>query len=123
LSTAAPSIAAELEREQVSGYGSYRYGRYHGGPDPLEPPYDVRGAVDALGESILDGDNPAAALRDLLRRGLTDRRGLDDLLRQVRDRQREVRRSGRLDGILERARALLDTAVGQERRQAARGRA
>ena len=93
----------------------YRYGEYGGGPDPLEPPYDVRGAVDALGESILAGDDPASALRDLIRRGLADRRGLDDLLRQVRERQRELRRSGRLDGILEQASALLDTAIGQER--------
>ncbi len=93
----------------------YRYGEYDGGPDPLEPPYDVRAAVDALGESILSGDDPASALRDLIRRGMSDRRGLDDLLRQVRERQRELRRSGRLDGILEQASALLDTAIGQER--------
>ncbi len=93
----------------------YRYGRYHDGPDPLEPPYDVRGAVDELGESVLSGDDPATALRDLLRRGMNGRRGLDDLLRQARERQRELRRSGRLDGILEQARALLDTAIGQER--------
>jgi uncharacterized protein with von Willebrand factor type A (vWA) domain len=93
----------------------YRYGPFDGGPDPLEPPYDVRGAVDALGDSILSGEDPASALRDLIKRGLAGRRGLDDLLRQVRERQRELRRSGRLDGILDQARALLDTAVGQER--------
>jgi uncharacterized protein with von Willebrand factor type A (vWA) domain len=95
----------------------YRYGRYVYGPDPLELPFDVRGAVDEMGESILAGANPADALRDLLRRGLGDdrRRGLDDLLRRVRERQRDIRGSGRLDGILEQARALLDTAVGQER--------
>ncbi|MGH3302582.1 MAG: hypothetical protein ACRDOK_13030 [Streptosporangiaceae bacterium] len=93
----------------------YRYGRYAGGPDPLEPPYDVRGAVDALSESVLDGTDPASALRDLLRRGLSGHRGLDDLLRRVRERQREIRGRGRLDGILEQARALLDTAIGQER--------
>jgi len=95
--------------------GRYRYGEYLGGPDPLEPPYDVRGAVDALGDSVLGGDDPASALRDLLRRGMSDHRGLDDMLRRVRERQRELRRSGRLDGILEQARALLDTAIGQER--------
>jgi uncharacterized protein with von Willebrand factor type A (vWA) domain len=94
---------------------NFRYGRYTDGPDPLALPYDVRGAVDEMGEDILAGANPADALRDLLRRGQTGRRGLDDLLRRVRDRQREVRGSGRLDGILEQARALLDTAVGQER--------
>ena len=93
----------------------YRYGQYHDGPDPLEPPYDVRGALDALGESVLDGSDPSSALRDLLRRGLSGRQGLDDLLRRVRERQREIRDRGRLDGILEQARALLDTAVGQER--------
>ena len=95
--------------------GRFRYGEYLGGPDPLEPPYDVRGAVDALGESVLGGDDPASALRDLLRRGMSDHSGLDDMLRRVRERQRELRRSGRLDGILEQARALLDTAIGQER--------
>jgi uncharacterized protein with von Willebrand factor type A (vWA) domain len=93
----------------------YRYGEFLGGPDPLEPPYDVRGAVDALGDSILSGEDASNALRDLIRRGMAGHRGLDDLLRQVRQRQRELRRSGRLDGILEQARALLDTAIGQER--------
>ncbi|HEY2074697.1 MAG TPA: hypothetical protein VGH53_00035 [Streptosporangiaceae bacterium] len=93
----------------------FRYGPYSGGPDPLEPPYDVRGAVDALGESVLDGTDPASALRDLLRRGMSGHRGLDDLLRRVRERQREIRGRGRLDGILDQVRSLLDTAVGQER--------
>jgi len=94
---------------------NYRYGRYVYGPDPLADSYDVRGAVDEMGDSILAGATPAEALRDLLRRGSDGRRGLDDLLRRVRERQREIRGSGRLDGILEQARALLDTAVGQER--------
>src|SRR5260370_23256165 len=96
----------------------YRYGRYVYGPDPLALPFDVRGAVDEMGDSILAGADPADALRELLRRGFGDRagrRGLDDLLRRVRDRQREIRGSGRLAGRLEQARALLDTAVGQER--------
>jgi uncharacterized protein with von Willebrand factor type A (vWA) domain len=93
----------------------YRYGAYDGGPDPLASPFDVRDAVDAMGEDVLDGASPMDALRDLLRRGLGNRRGLDDMLRRVRERQREIRSRGRLDGILEQARALLDTAIGQER--------
>jgi uncharacterized protein with von Willebrand factor type A (vWA) domain len=96
----------------VSGY---RYGQYHDGPDPLEPPYDVLGAIDQLGESVLSGSDPAEALRELLRKGMSGRRGLDDLLRRVREQQRAIRSRGRLDGILEEARALLDTAIGQER--------
>ncbi|RFS84710.1 hypothetical protein D0T12_14345 [Actinomadura spongiicola] len=96
----------------------YRYGAYEDGPDPLAPPYDVRDALDAMGDSVLDGTRPDDALRDLLRRGLPGargRRGLDDMLRQVRERRRALRDRGRLDGTLEQARALLDTAIGQER--------
>ncbi|MFA1545173.1 VWA domain-containing protein [Actinomadura chokoriensis] len=96
----------------------YRYGAYEDGPDPLAPPYDVRDALDAVGDSVLDGARPDDALRELLRRGLPgarDRRGLDDMLRQVRERRRALRDRGRLDGTLEQARALLDTAIGQER--------
>ncbi|HSZ40000.1 MAG TPA: hypothetical protein VK817_08585 [Trebonia sp.] len=95
--------------------GNYRYGEYDGGPDPLAEPFDVRGALDEMGDSVLAGGTPGDALRDLLRRGWQDRRGLDDMLRRVRERQRELRGQGRLDGMLEQARALLDTAVGQER--------
>ncbi|GAB3908145.1 VWA domain-containing protein [Microbispora bryophytorum subsp. camponoti] len=71
-----------------------------------------------MGDAVLSGSTPLDALRDLLRRGLPgapDRRGLDDLLRQVRRRRRELRDNTRLDGTLERARALLDKAIGQER--------
>ncbi|MEV4296903.1 vWA domain-containing protein [Microbispora rosea] len=97
---------------------SYFYREYHDGPDPLAPPYDVRSALDEMGDAILSGSTPIDALRDLLRRGLPgapDRRGLDDLLRQVRRRRRELRDNTRLDGTLERVRALLDKAIGQER--------
>ncbi len=98
----------------------YSYSEYAGGPDPLAPPYDAAAALDQLGEDVLAGQSPSSALRDLLRRGLSGDpgrrgRGLDDLLRQVRERQREIRDRGRLDGILDQARALLDTAIGQER--------
>ncbi len=97
---------------------AYRYGEFHDGPDPLAPPYDVRAALDEMGDAILSGSTPVHALRDLLKRGLPgaqDRRGLDDMLREVRRRRRELRESGRLDGTLEKARALLDKAIGQER--------
>ena len=97
---------------------NYRYGRYVYGPDPLALPYDVRGALNEMGDAILAGATPDEALRDLLgkeRSELQARRGLDHLLRRVRERQREIRGSGRLDGILEQARAVLDTAIGQER--------
>src|SRR5436190_9315510 len=93
----------------------YRYGAWHGGPDPLAPPYDVREALDRLGDDVLAGSSPREALSSLLRRGADNLRGLDDLLRRVREQQREARQRGRLDGTLEEIRRLLDTAIGQER--------
>jgi uncharacterized protein with von Willebrand factor type A (vWA) domain len=97
---------------------TYSYSEYTDGPDPLELPYDVRGLADAIAEAVLAGATPAEALNDLFGRGLLGRqarRALDHLLRQIRDRQREICRRGRLDGILEQVRVQLDAATGQER--------
>ena len=93
----------------------YRYGAWHGGPDPLAPPYDVRAALDQMGDDVLAGATPADALRALMHRGSDAMRGLDEMLRRVRQQRRDLRESGRLDGTLEEVRRLLDTAVGQER--------
>jgi uncharacterized protein with von Willebrand factor type A (vWA) domain len=97
----------------------YRYGPWRGGADPLAPPYDVRRALDALGDRVLRGENVRDALRDLLRRGLPDadgrRAGLDDLLARAARMRREAARRGRLDGAVTRARAQLDQALAAER--------
>lgn len=95
----------------------YRYGRWHGGPDPLEEPYDVAAALDELGDSVLDGDGPAEAVRAMLRRGTQGLRGLDELRRRVREKLRATRRSGRMDGTLDEVRELLDRALAAERRE------
>ncbi|MCW2615959.1 MAG: von Willebrand factor type [Frankiales bacterium] len=96
---------------------AYRYGSWSGGRDPLEPPYDVASALDAIGESVLDGASPRQALRDLLRQGADGLRGLDDLRRQVARRQRQARQKGQLDGTLQEVRELLDRAVELERQE------
>jgi uncharacterized protein with von Willebrand factor type A (vWA) domain len=93
----------------------YRYGKWHGGPDPLAPPYDVAAAVDEIGDQVLAGSGVREAMRDLLRRGIDGRRGLDALRRSVRDRLRQARQAGRMDGTLEQVRELLDQAVEAER--------
>jgi uncharacterized protein with von Willebrand factor type A (vWA) domain len=92
-----------------------RYGPWLGGPDPLEPPFDLREALDRIGERVLQGDRPGEALSSLLRRGMPGMRGLRDLMREARQRRRELRERGRLGGILEQVRELLDQAVEQER--------
>jgi uncharacterized protein with von Willebrand factor type A (vWA) domain len=92
-----------------------RYGEWHGGDDPLAAPYDVSDAIDQVGDAVLDGLSPAEALAQLMRRGLSGNRGLDDLLRQVRERQRRAPKAGRLDGTLQQVRELLDRALEAER--------
>src|SRR3954470_2832866 len=102
-------------------YGRYRYGPWQGGPDPLAPPYDVRQALDALGEEVLAGTSLRDALREMLRRGLPDehgnlnRQGLEDLRARAQRMRREVARRGRLDGAVTRAQAQLDQALAAER--------
>ncbi len=92
-----------------------RYGPWQGGPDPLEPPFDLREALDRIGERVLEGDRPGEALSSLLRRGMPGMRGLRDLMRNARQQHRQLRERGRLGGILEQVRELLDQAVEQER--------
>src|SRR3954464_13755537 len=102
-------------------YGRYRYGPWQGGPDPLAPPYDVRQALDALGEEVLAGTSLRDSLREMLRRGLPDqhgnlnRQGLEDLRARAQRMRREVARRGRLDGAVTRAQAQLDQALAAER--------
>ena len=95
----------------------YRYGPWQGGPDPLAAPFDVRPALDALGEEVLAGGSLRDALRELLRRGLPDQgaRGLDDLRARAARMRREASRRGRLDGTLTRVAAKLDQALAAER--------
>jgi uncharacterized protein with von Willebrand factor type A (vWA) domain len=95
----------------------YRYGQWHGGPDPLAPPYDLGNAVDEIGDSVLAGSGVREALRELLRRGTEGRRGLDELRRSVRERLRKARTAGRMDGTLQEVRELLDKALDAERRE------
>jgi uncharacterized protein with von Willebrand factor type A (vWA) domain len=95
----------------------YRYSRWHGGPDPLAPPYDLGNAVDEIGDSVLGGSGVREALRELLRRGTEGRRGLDELRRSVRERLRRARTAGRMDGTLREVRELLDHALTAERRE------
>ncbi|RBY86103.1 hypothetical protein [Blastococcus sp. TF02A-26] len=95
----------------------YRYGRWRGGPDPLAAPYDLGDAVDEIGDSVLAGSGVKEAMRELLRRGMNGRRGLDELRRSVRDRLRQARQAGRMDGTLQEVRELLDRALEAERRE------
>jgi uncharacterized protein with von Willebrand factor type A (vWA) domain len=93
----------------------YRYGRFTDGPDPLAPPFDLRAAMDEIGRDVMEGASPRSALQELLRRGLQDRRGLDELTREVWQRRSRLQRENRLDGTLQEVRELLARALEAER--------
>ena len=93
----------------------FRYGAWRDGPDPLAPPYDVRAAVDDVGERVLAGDSLRDVLRDLVRRGPRQGPGLDELRERARRMRREALRRGNLDGAVTRAQQLLDQALAAER--------
>jgi uncharacterized protein with von Willebrand factor type A (vWA) domain len=94
----------------------YSYGPWHGGPDPLAPPADLSAALDEIGRDVMDGASPRAAMRELLRRGMPDTPGMDELARRVWQRRAEITRRHRLDGTLQQVRELLDKALTAERR-------
>jgi uncharacterized protein with von Willebrand factor type A (vWA) domain len=97
-----------------------RYRAYDGGADPLAPPVDIADALDAIGEDVMAGYSPERAMREFLRRGGQDQRGLDDLARRVAEKRRELTQRHNLDGTLQEVKELLDHAVLSERGQLAR---
>ncbi|BAK35258.1 hypothetical protein MLP_22440 [Microlunatus phosphovorus NM-1] len=100
-------------------HGRFRYGPWRGGRDPLAPPYDLRAALDKIGEDVLAAGTVRDALRDLLRRGLDGRGGLDKLSERLRRLRAAARRRGDLGGTLDQIRAALDQALAAEREQLA----
>lgn len=104
----------------AKGDPSYRYGRYHDGPDPLAPPFDLAEALESVADDIMSGYSPEQALREYLRYGGRDRAGLDELAGRVQQRRRDLLERHNLGGTLNEVKRLLDEAVLQERGQLAR---
>ena len=95
---------------------SYRYGAYRDGDDPLAPPYDIRRALDEMSESVLGGDSPRDALRDLLRRGTMDYVGSTTCLRRVRSSDASCA-TAPADGTSKRCVACSTPLVGRNARR------
>ena len=106
-------------RDSGDAHGRFRYSPWTGGADPLAPPFDVRSALDEVGRDVLAGGSLRESLRELMRRGLDGRRGLDDLAERVRRLREAARRRGDLGGTLDQVRAMLDQALAMERDQLA----
>ena len=97
-----------------------RYSRYTGGPDPLAPPVDLREALEAIGQDVMEGTSPRRALSELLRRGTRNMPGADKLAAEANRRRRELLQRNNLDGTLADIKKLLDEAVLAERKELAR---
>ena len=97
-----------------------RYSRYTGGPDPLAPPVDLREALEAIGQDVMEGSSPRRALQELLRRGNKNMRGADKLAAEANRKRRELLQRNNLDGTLQEIKKLLDEAVLAERKELAR---
>ena len=114
-------MAADPAGQHPSGgrrgpaHGRVRYGPWRGGPDPLAPPYDVRAAVDRIGQEVLGAGNLRDALRQLMADGLPGRDGIDRLRERLRRLRAEARRRGDLGGTLDSVRSALDQALAAER--------
>src|SRR6476646_150655 len=102
-------------RDSGAAHGRYRYSPWTGGAAPLAPPFDVRSALDEVGRDVMAGGSLRESLRELLRRGMDGRRGLDDLAERVRRLREAARRRGDLGGTLDQVRAMLDQALAEER--------
>ncbi|HEY5784801.1 MAG TPA: hypothetical protein VIT65_08485 [Microlunatus sp.] len=105
--------------ESPDPHGRFRYGPWRGGRDPLAPPYDVRAALDKIGEDVLSAGTARDALRELMQRGLDGRGGLDKLAQRLRKLRAAARKRGDLGGTLDQIRAALDQALAAEREQLA----
>ena len=103
------------DQDRRDPHGRFRYGPWAGGPDPLAAPYDVRAAIDRIGEDVLSAGSVRDALRDLLRSGVDNRGGMDRLLERIRRMRAQARRRGDLGGTLDQVRAALDQALSAER--------
>jgi uncharacterized protein with von Willebrand factor type A (vWA) domain len=98
-----------------SPHGRFRYGPWAGGPDPLAPPYDLLATIDRIGADVLSAGSVRDALRELRRRGLDGRGGLDRIADKLRRLREQARRRGDLGGTLDQVRAALDQALTTER--------
>jgi uncharacterized protein with von Willebrand factor type A (vWA) domain len=92
-----------------------RYRRYDGSQDPLGEQLDVGAVLERLQDDLLHGFGGRQALRDLLRRGLGDGRGLDGLRREARRRREALERSSDVGGPFQHLRGELDAIEALER--------
>ena len=96
----------------------FRYSRWDGTQQGFE--LDADSLIKEVADELIHHGDPNAALRRLMQQGLRDRNGRDieglrDAMRKIRERQKEIRESGRLGGEFENVAKELADIVDEER--------
>ena len=92
-----------------------RYSRWDGSQHPLDDEVDVAQVLDEMSEELLSGYGGHWSLRELHRRGMQGRSGLDSMLGRLRRARREWAERNNLSGPLQQVREELDNILGLER--------
>ncbi len=96
-----------------------RFSRWDGSQNPLDDQVDVAQVLEEMSEELLSGYGGRWSLRELHRRGMQGRSGLDSMLGRLRRTRREWAERSNLSGPLQQVREELDNILGLERAELA----
>ena len=92
-----------------------RFSRWDGSQHPLDDEVDVARVLEEMSDELLSGYGGRWSLRELQRRGMQGRSGLDSMLGRLRRARREMAERTNLSGPLQEIRNELDNILGLER--------
>ena len=92
-----------------------RFSRWDGSQHPLDDEVDVAQVLEEMSDELLSGYGGRWSLRELQRRGMQGRSGLDSMLGRLRRARREMAERTNLSGPLREIRDELDNILGLER--------
>jgi uncharacterized protein with von Willebrand factor type A (vWA) domain len=92
-----------------------RFSRWDGSQHPLDDEVDVAQVLEEMSDELLSGYGGRWSLRELQRRGMQGRSGLDSMLGRLRRARREMAERTNLSGPLQEIRNELDNILGLER--------
>jgi len=96
-----------------------RYSKWDNTQRPLDDEVDVAQVLDEMSEELLSGYGGRWSLRELHRRGMQGRSGLDSMLGRLRRARRDWAERTNLSGPLQQVREELDNILGLERAELA----
>ena len=92
-----------------------RFSKWDNTQNPLDDEVDVAQVLEEMSEELLSGYGGRWSLRELHRRGMQGRSGLDSMLGRLRRTRREWAERSNLSGPLQQVREELDKVLGLER--------